>query len=271
MRMARIRHGSLEFDLHAQVYDDRVTTFADMSTPLERLRSGDRSRAVGQTFPIEEVTFRAPFRPRAIYALGRNYADHAAELGNDVPTVPLVFMKPPSAATDPGGPIVRPAITRSLDYEVELAVAIGRLPDGSMGAAGYAVADDVSARDLQSSDPNWTRAKGAATFCPFGPWITTAEDVDPSDLRLRSWVNGELRQDATTADLVFGIDEIIAYLSEAVALCPGDLILTGTPPGVGHGMAAPDGSRGVYLEPGDRVRMEIDGLGTIEHAVVAAP
>lgn len=262
MRMARIRHASQDFDLHAQVFSDRVVTFADMSTPLTRLETGDRSRAYGQTFAIEDVTFRAPFEPRAIYALGQNYAAHAKELGNAVPAAPHVFMKPATSATDPGGPVRRPALTSKLDHEVELAITVGLLRDGTMGAAGYAIADDVSARDVQEAESHLTRAKGAPTFCPFGPWVTTAEEVsDPGSLGIRSWVNGELRQDASTADLIFGVDEIVAYLGELVTLQPGDLILTGTPAGVGH-------AKQTYLEPGDVVRMEIDGLGSIEHPIV---
>ena len=135
---------------------------------------------------------------------------------------------------------------------------------GSGGeVAGYAVADDVSTRDLQKREPQWTRAKGADTFCPYGPWITTADEVDdPHDLRLRTWVNGELRQDARTSDLIFRVEELIAFLAETCTLEPGDLILTGTPSGVGAFADPP-----TFLGSGDVVRIEIDGLGAIEHAI----
>jgi acylpyruvate hydrolase len=129
------------------------------------------------------------------------------------------------------------------------------------------VADDVSARDLQGREPQWTRAKGADTFCPWGPWVTTADEIgDPAALQLRTWVNGDLRQDASTGDLIFGIDQLVAFLSETHTLSPGDLILTGTPDGVGVAMDPPQ-----FLQTGDVVRIEIEGLGWIEHAVEAAP
>ncbi len=148
---------------------------------------------------------------------------------------------------------------RRLDYEGELAVVMG----ADARVAGYAVADDVSARDLQRREPQWTRAKGSDTFCPFGPWVTTADEVpDPEDLALRTWVNGDLRQDAHTSDLVFSIPEIVAFLSETITLLPGDLILTGTPSGVGMAMDPPQ-----YLQDGDVVRIAIDTLGEIEHAI----
>jgi acylpyruvate hydrolase len=132
--------------------------------------------------------------------------------------------------------------------------------------AGYAVADDVSARDLQGREPQWTRAKGADGFCPFGPWVTTAEEVrDPHDLRIRSWVNGEPRQDARTSDLIFGVPELVAFISEAITLEPGDLIATGTPPGVAFGQ-----EHGRYLQDGDLVEVEIEGIGVLASPVLAA-
>jgi 2-keto-4-pentenoate hydratase/2-oxohepta-3-ene-1,7-dioic acid hydratase in catechol pathway len=152
-----------------------------------------------------------------------------------------------------------PEVVQRLDYEGELAVVMGA--DGQV--AGYAVADDVSARDLQSREPQWTRAKGFDTSCPFGPWVTTADEVpDPEDLGLRTWVNGELRQDARTNDLIFSVTEIVAFIGETCTLEPGDLILTGTPSGVGMAMDPPR-----FLGSGDVVRIEIETLGTIEHAV----
>ena len=161
----------------------------------------------------------------------------------------------------PGGPVRRPAVVRALDYEGELTAVIG-----AGAVAGFAVADDVSARDLQGREAQWTRAKGADTFCPWGPWVTTADEVgDPGALRLRTWVNGELRQDASTADLIFGIDRLVEFLAETQTLSPGDLILTGTPSGVGVAMDPPQ-----FLQTGDVVRIEVEGLGSIEHAVEAA-
>ncbi|MEV4423417.1 fumarylacetoacetate hydrolase family protein [Patulibacter sp. NPDC049589] len=266
--------------LSGEVRGDEVVAFADGSTVLSRLDSGDRSAASGATFALAAVELLMPYEPGALYGIGRNYAAHAAELGNDVPDAPIVFVMPPSSATGPSGPVVHHAITSQLDYEVELAIVLGRLPDGTVGAAGFCVADDVSARDLQDAEEQWARAKGADTFCPFGPWITTADELADAvpgpwpggtpPLRLRSWVDGEARQDATTADLIFGVDALLAHIGAAITLRSGDLILTGTPHGVGKATSRPDGSgNGAWLHPGSVVRMEIEGLGVIEHPVVA--
>jgi 2-keto-4-pentenoate hydratase/2-oxohepta-3-ene-1,7-dioic acid hydratase in catechol pathway len=272
MRLARFRpHDDPSRAFDGEVRGDEAVAFADGSTVLGRLRSGDRSPATGAVFALGAVELLMPHAPGALYGIGRNYGAHAAELGNDVPDVPIVFVMPPTSATGPSGPVVRPAVTTQLDYEVELALVIGRLEDGTTGVAGYCVADDVSARDLQEREEQWARAKGADTFCPFGPWITTTgEAPDAGALRLRSWVNGELRQDATTADLLFGVEALIAHIGAAITLRPGDLVLTGTPEGVGKATPRPDGTgTGVWLVPGDVVRLEIAGLGTIEHRIVA--
>lgn len=280
MRLTRFTHPSIAGSvLHGEVRGSEVVAFADGSTVLSRLQSGDRSPATGRPFALDGVELLMPHEPAVIHGIGRNYAAHAAELGNAVPETPVVFLMPPTAATGPSGPVVHPAVTSQLDYEVELAIVLGRLPDGTVGAAGFCVADDVSARDLQDTEEQWARAKGADTFVPFGPWITTTDELAAGDvawnggtpvLRVRSWVNGKPRQDATTADLVFGVDELLAHIGAAITLRPGDLILTGTPHGVGKATPRPDGSgTGVWLVPGDVVRMEIEGLGTIEHPVVA--
>jgi len=246
-----------------EVREGRVIAFEDGATVLDRLSDGDRSPAAGESWPLEEVTLLAPVpEPRAIYGIGLNYAAHAAETGRDKPEAPMVFIKVPTAAAPPGGPVRCPAVVRRLDYEGELAVVMGAGGE----VAGYAVADDVSARDLQRREAQWTRAKGADTFCPFGPWVTTADEVsDPESLRLRTWVNGELRQDSSTADPIFGVSALVAFLSETCSLRPGDLILTGTPSGVGMAMEPRR-----FLEDGDVVRIEIDGLGAIEHPIVGA-
>ncbi len=246
--------------LAGEVRGDRVVAFADGSTVLDRLASGDRTPAAGAEHALADVELLAPVpRPRVIFGVGLNYAAHAAEQGLDTPEAPIIFMKLPSSAAAPGAPVHCPAVVRRLDYEGELAVVMGAGGE----VAGYAVADDVSARDLQRREPQWTRAKGFDGSCPYGPWITTADEVaDPHDLRLRTWVNGELRQDTSTSDLIFKVPELVAFLRETCTLEPGDLILTGTPSGVG---AAMDPRR--FLGSGDTIRIEIESLGAIEHAV----
>jgi 2-keto-4-pentenoate hydratase/2-oxohepta-3-ene-1,7-dioic acid hydratase in catechol pathway len=246
--------------LAGEVRGDAVIAFDDGTTILDRLATGDRAPAEGAAFALADVALLAPVpRPRAIFGIGLNYAAHAAETGGTPPERPIVFMKLPSSAAPPNDALHVPAVIRRLDYEGELAVVMGA--DGVV--AGYAVADDVSARDLQGREPQWTRAKGFDNACPYGPWITTAEDVaDPEDLRLQTWVNGELRQDSRTGDLIFGIAELVAFLRETCTLEPGDLILTGTPSGVGMAMDPP-----AFLQSGDVVRIAIESLGAIEHAI----
>jgi acylpyruvate hydrolase len=249
--------------VHAgEVSGHHVTAFANGTTVLDRIAGGDRSSARGESWPLSDVRLLAPVaRPRAIFGIGLNYAAHAAEQGAELPKAPIVFQKTPGSSVAPGGPVRCPEVVRRLDYEGELAVVMG----AGGRVAGYAVADDVSARDLQRREPQWTRAKGADTFCPWGPWITTADEVpEPGDLRLRTWVNDELRQDSSTSDLIFGVEDLVRFLSETITLEPGDLILTGTPSGVGMALDPPR-----FLEPGDRVRIEIEQLGSIEHDIAA--
>jgi acylpyruvate hydrolase len=259
MRLATFVPAGAEHPRAGEVRGEEVVAFESGSV-LDRLAGGDRTPAAGESFPLADVTLLAPVpRPRAIFGIGLNYAEHARETGKEPPEAPIVFMKLPTSSAPPSGPVRCPAVVRRLDYEVELAVVIG-----AAGAiAGYAVADDVSARDLQRREPQWTRAKGADTFCPWGPWITTADEIrDPEDLRLTCHVNGELRQDSRTSDLIFGPQALVDFIAEAITLEPGDLILTGTPSGVGVAMDPPR-----FLARGDVVRCEVEGLGAIEHAV----
>lgn len=244
-----------------EVRGERVVGFADERvTVLDRLRNPGGPGADGPSFALAEVTLLAPVpEPRAIFGIGMNYADHVAEMGAIPPEAPIVFMKLPSSAAPPGAAVRCPEVVKRLDYEGELAVVMG----AGGRVAGYAVADDVSARDLQKRELQWTRAKGADDFCPYGPWITTAEEIaDPHALSLRTWVNGELRQSSSTSNLIFKISELVAFISETCTLQPGDLILTGTPSGVGMGLDPPR-----FLASGDVVRIEIEGLGAIEHSI----
>lgn len=260
MKLATFVAAGSDTSQAGEVRGDAIVAFADGASVLERLASGDRTPADGPTFALADVRLLAPVpRPRAIFGIGLNYAAHAAETGQQVPEAPIVFLKLPSSSAPPGDDVAIPAVVRRLDYEGELAVVMGAGGE----VAGYAVADDLSARDLQKRERQWTRAKGFDHSCPWGPWITTADEVaDPHTLALRTWVNGELRQDSSTSDLIFDVPQIVAFLGEAITLEPGDLILTGTPPGVGQALDPPR-----FLAGGDRVRIEIEGLGAIEHAI----
>ena len=210
-------------------------------------------------------------RPGKIVCVGLNYRDHAEEQGAELPKAPLLFAKFTTALIGPGEPIVIPPIVTKCDYEAELGVVIGeRVRNVSKENAfeavrGYICANDVSARDLQFGDGQWTRGKSPDTFCPVGPRLVPRDEVpDPHALRIRAIVNGEALQDSTTANLIFGVDEVIAYASQTSTLEPGDLILTGTPAGVG---VFRDPQR--LLQPGDEVTIEIEGLGELTNPVVA--
>jgi 2-keto-4-pentenoate hydratase/2-oxohepta-3-ene-1,7-dioic acid hydratase in catechol pathway len=226
--------------------------------------------ADGPVVPVGAAELLAPYRPPTLLGVGLNYRAHAAETGKALPRQPLLFAKLPGAVAPPFGEIARPHYTSELDYEGELAVVIGR-EARDVGAAdalahvfGYTVMNDVSARDRQREEPQWIRAKGGDGFAPFGPWVVTADEVaDPQDLRIRTWVNGELRQDGSTEDMVFSVAELVSWCSRQFTLRPGDMITTGTPAGVGAGYDPPR-----FLAPGDVVRVEIEGIGRLEHRVV---
>ena len=210
---------------------------------------------------LTEVSLLAPCQPTKILAVGLNYRAHAAESGHDVPSEPLFFSKPPSSVIGPLEPIVYPILSQQVDYESELAVVIGQRvrnvpPERAHDfILGYTCGNDVTARDLQRRDGQWTRAKGFDTFCPLGPHIVT--DLDPGNLAIRTRVNGAIRQSSSTADMVFSVTELISTISQVMTLEPGDVILTGTPSGVGP------------LQPGDVVEVEIEGIGTLRNPVVS--
>jgi 2-keto-4-pentenoate hydratase/2-oxohepta-3-ene-1,7-dioic acid hydratase in catechol pathway len=212
-------------------------------------------------------------RPSKIIAVGLNYVDHAGESKMDVPEQPLLFAKWPNALIGDGEAIRLPPHTEQVDFEAELGVVIGEPTRGPVQVeraleivAGYLCLNDVSARDVQFGDGQWTRGKSFDTFCPVGPTLVPAAQIqDPQALRIRALLNDEVMQDATTADMIFSVAEIIAYVSASISLEVGDIIASGTPPGVGFARTPP-----VYLRPGDVVAVEIEGVGTLTNPVVAA-
>jgi 2-keto-4-pentenoate hydratase/2-oxohepta-3-ene-1,7-dioic acid hydratase in catechol pathway len=209
-------------------------------------------------------------RPGKIVCVGLNYKDHAEEQGVDLPAAPLLFAKFTTSLIGPGDPIVIPSLVTKCDYEAELGVVIGSTVRGVSkenaleAVAGYVVANDVSARDLQFADGQWTRGKSPDTFCPVGPLVPASNVSDPHALGIRAILNGETVQDSSTSNLIFGIDEIVSYITQTSTLEEGDLILTGTPAGVG---VFSDPQR--LLQPGDEITIEIDGLGSLTNPVVA--
>jgi len=211
--------------------------------------------------PLSDVKLLAPSEPTKIVCVGRNYVEHAKELGNEAPKVPLIFLKPPSSIISNGETILLPPQSAQVEHEAELVVVIGKrgrhvtAENAKKIILGYTVGNDVTARDLQKSDGQWTRAKGFDTFCSFGPWIDT--DFDPSDAVVTCRVNGQMRQMASTRDMVFNVGVLIAFITSIMTLEPGDLIFTGTPAGVGE------------LKDGDEVSVEIEGLGIIKNKVKA--
>lgn len=223
---------------------------------------GDAFVTDGVRRPTHSVRLLAPCAPSKIIGVGRNYAEHAAELGNEPPKEPLLFFKPASALNDPDGDIVYPPQSSRVDFEGELACVISTRCRNVPAARahdvilGYTICNDVTARDLQQTDGQWARAKGFDSFAPLGPCIATG--LDPTSLRLRTYLNGELKQDARTSSLIFGVERLIEYISAAFTLEPGDVIATGTPAGI-----AP-------MRPGDVVSVQIEGIGTLRNRVVSA-
>jgi len=218
-------------------------------------------KLTGARYPVEDVRLLAPVLPSKIVAIGRNYAEHARELGNEVPAEPLIFLKPSTAVIGPGDAIVRPVgLSERVDFEGELAVVFGRLcrevPPARVPEVifGYTCANDVTARDLQAKDGQWSRAKGFDTFCPLGPWIETG--LDPADVRLTTAVNGEVKQDSSTSLLIHDIATLVSYVTAVMTMLPGDVLLTGTPAGIGP------------LTAGDSVAVSVEGIGTLTNRVV---
>ncbi len=257
------------------IEDDEVRPLggASMLEYIEHGRSADRQPG-GEAVPLSEARLHAPVaRPAKIIAIGLNYEDHAAETGGDLPEKPIVFAKYQNTIIGPGEAIRIPPITEQVDYEAELTVVIGRVAknvpeEEALGYVfGYMNGNDVSSRDLQFSEGGqWTRSKSIDTFAPIGPYLVTRDEVpDPQNLSIRCVLNGEVMQDGTTSDMVFSVAELVSFLSSGMTLVPGDVIMTGTPAGVGF-VRDPE----VFMKAGDEVSVEIEGLGTLTNPVEAA-
>jgi 2,4-didehydro-3-deoxy-L-rhamnonate hydrolase len=238
---------------------------------IEFIEYGGSPEPGEDTVPLAEARIHAPIaRPQKVIGIGLNYEDHAAETGADIPEKPIVFAKYPNTVIGPGEAIRIPPITEQADYEAELAVVIGSAArnvseSGALDHVfGYTNANDVSSRDLQFSEGGqWTRSKSIDTFCPLGSFIATKDEIeDPQDLSIRCILNGEVMQDGTTSKMIFSVAELVSFLSQAMTLVPGDVIVTGTPPGVG---SARDPQ--VWLKAGDEVTVEIGGLGALTNPV----
>lgn len=250
MRLARVLHQGRP--VYASIIGEEL-----------HLLAGDDLMALkptGETLPAGSDRLLAPAAPSKIVAVGLNYRDHALEMGEELPNEPKIFIKPSTAAIGPGEPIVLPPLSRRVDHEAELAVVIGRrarnvaASEAGSYILGYTCLNDVTARDLQAADGQWTRAKAFDTFCPLGPWIET--DLDPGNLRLEARVNGQVRQSSSTANFIFRLEDLVRFISGVMTLLPGDVITTGTPPGVGP------------LAPGDLVEIEVEGIGILANPVV---
>ncbi len=257
-------NGQPQYGLVESVAEHEVIT--RLLTPPEETGSGldmeDRPSKRTDHLPLAEAHLLAAVRPSKIVCVGRNYRDHAAELGHDVPVEPLIFLKPPSSLLAPGASILRPNVSQRVDYEGELGVVISKTcrhvgadEDVRPYILGYTCVDDVTARDLQEKDGQWTRAKGFDTFCPVGPVVVTG--LDPwAGVSVETRVNGAIRQQGKTTDFIFALDAVIRHISQVMTLLPGDLIATGTPKGVGPILA------------GDVVEVTVEGVGTLRNPVV---
>jgi 2-keto-4-pentenoate hydratase/2-oxohepta-3-ene-1,7-dioic acid hydratase in catechol pathway len=247
MRIARDSHSGSP--IYAIVEGDAVYRLE--GSPFENPRRGDRISDLGS------MKLLAPCEPSKVLCIGLNYHAHAKETNQQVPAEPLMFWKPSTTVIGPGDDVVWAPGSEKIDYESELAVVFKKraknVPPGAFKeyVLGYTCANDVSARDFQRGDGQWSRAKGSDTFCPLGPWIET--DVDPSDLRISGKLNGELRQDSRTSDLAFNVDQLITHLTKYFTMLPGDVLITGTPAGIGP------------MNPGDEYEVTIEGIGSLKN------
>ena len=253
MNLCRIAHKDLEGPRYAVIVESTVYPLA-----ADYLFGRIELFASQGGLPLDDVKLLAPVTPSKVVCVGRNYREHAAELGNKMPEEPLLFLKAPSAVIASGDPIELPAASQQVEHEGELGVVIGKVARNVVGdplsyVAGYTCVNDVTARDLQRKDVQFTRAKSFDTFCPVGPWIVT--DLDPANVSVTTRVNGEVKQDGNTANMAFGVTFLIQYISAIMTLYPGDLIATGTPAGVSR------------MKHGDVVEVEVSGVGILKNPV----
>ena len=257
MKLCRIAHESLSTPYYAILTEHTVELLAADERGLTQI--GVNARTSAAHFDLDEVKVLVPVAPSKIVCVGRNYREHAAELGNKMPDEPLLFLKAPSAVIASGDEIELPRASQQVEHEGELGVVIGRLAhkisddDPLSYVFGYTCVNDVTARDLQRKDVQFTRGKSFDTFCPVGPWIET--DIDPTNVTVQTRLNGELKQKGNTADMAFSVAFLIRYISEIMTLYPGDLIATGTPAGVSR------------MNPGDTVEVEVTGIGILRNTI----
>jgi 2-keto-4-pentenoate hydratase/2-oxohepta-3-ene-1,7-dioic acid hydratase in catechol pathway len=264
MRYAKIQTADGPLYVEVESREEALWATGSIHPPVEDPLEWARAAVKFRPAALNSFTLLAPVRPTKVVCVGRNYRDHAAELGNDLPTEPLLFLKPPSSIVGSGATVRMPALSKRVDFEGELAIVIGRTcsrlgpdEDVSKYIRGYTLVNDVTARDLQKSDPQWTRGKGFDTFCPVGPIVS--DEIDPltTPVTVTTHLNGELRQKGSTRDFIFAIPELLRYITACMTLCPGDLIPTGTPAGV------------AAMQPGDAVEVAVAGLGILRNVTAA--
>jgi 2-keto-4-pentenoate hydratase/2-oxohepta-3-ene-1,7-dioic acid hydratase in catechol pathway len=269
MKYCRFLFGGQAHYGSVDVHENQLRIAKQIDATEEDLRSQLEHASTASGFfdfspiSLDSAELLPPVTPSKIICVGRNYREHASELGNEIPAEPLIFFKPPSSVLRPGGAIVLPSISERVDYEGELAVVIGRRTRNFKPGdkwrdvvRGFTLANDISARDLQKKDAQWTRAKGCDTFCPVGPIVSDELDLD-SGITIETRLDGELRQHASTREFIFSLPVLLSYITAVLTLEPGDLILTGTPSGVGP------------LKPGDSVEVSVAGLGALHNIVKA--
>ena len=264
MRYAKIQTPDGPLYVEVETRHNALWASGAISPPDEDPLPSTRPAVNFRPAPLDTFELMPPVRPSKIVCVGRNYRDHATELGNDIPAEPLLFLKPPSSLLGSGGIVRMPALSKRIDFEGEIAIVIGRkcrkltpADDVRDYIRGYVLVNDVTARDIQKSDPQWTRGKGYDTFCPTGPIVSAELDLLTTPVTITTHLNGVLKQTGSTADFIFPIPELLHYITACMTLCPGDLIPTGTPSGVGP------------MQSGDKVEVSVAGLGTLTNTLAS--